>query len=98
MEPRKNVLLSVALLAGLALIIMVYQPSLPSMPKAAATVVGLPPPLSDFPPHGAFINEETCLNCHAEGKALPAFGLTAPKIKHEPRENCVSCHALPSRT
>lgn len=98
MEPRKTALLIMSILAGLALVMLVYKPSLSKQPEVVQSTVGLPPPLSDLPFHGAFINEETCLQCHAEGKALPTFGLTAPKIKHELRENCVSCHALPNRT
>ena len=59
-----------------------------------------PPPLSDlFPdrdkgPHQEFVSEEACLACHQTGVDIPNIG-KAPKIKHEFRKNCTSCHLLP---
>lgn len=59
-----------------------------------------PPPLSDlFPdrpngPHQEFVSEEGCLACHQTGVDIPNIG-KAPKIKHEFRKNCTSCHLLP---
>ncbi|MFQ6610927.1 MAG: hypothetical protein ACE5D7_09050 [Fidelibacterota bacterium] len=56
-----------------------------------------PPQLTDlFPdrpngPHQSFVSVESCLKCHAEGVEIPGMG-TAPKIKHEVRENCYTCH------
>ena len=94
MEPRKSAFLALTMVVGLLLVYMVYRPQL-------STVLTLgdsesdPPPLSDQPFHGSFINEETCLTCHAEERDFPALGLTAPKVGHEPRADCVSCHQLP---
>lgn len=56
----------------------------------------VPPRLSDFPMHMAFIDEATCLRCHQDGKEMEFGGqkLTAPKIPHESREIWVECHRL----
>jgi len=60
----------------------------------------IPPPLSDlFPnrekgPHQEFVSEEGCLACHQMGINIPNIG-KAPKIKHEFRKDCTSCHLLP---
>ena len=59
-----------------------------------------PPPLSDlFPdrpngPHQKFVSEEACLACHQNSITIPSVG-TTPKIAHEFRKNCTSCHLLP---
>jgi hypothetical protein len=59
-----------------------------------------PPPLSDlFPerpngPHQKFVSEEACLSCHQNSITIPSVG-TTPKIAHEFRKNCTSCHLLP---
>jgi hypothetical protein len=61
----------------------------------------IPPPLSDlFPdrpngPHQKFVSEESCLTCHEESISFPGIG-SSPKIAHELRKNCTSCHLLPS--
>jgi len=47
--------------------------------------------------HMQFIDENTCLKCHKEEREMD-FGsgpVTAKKMTHEMRENCVSCHLLP---
>ncbi len=94
MEPRRNALLSVIVVAGLLLVYLVYGPSLfTGLTLGQST--GTPPPLSSQPFHQSFISEETCLACHAQERELPAFGLTAPEIGHELRKDCVSCHQLP---
>ena len=60
-----------------------------------------PPPLSDLfsdrqnGPHQKFVSEESCLTCHQESITIPRIG-TTPKIVHEIRKNCTSCHLLPS--
>ncbi len=60
-----------------------------------------PPPLSDlFPdrpsgPHQKFVSEESCLTCHQESITIPGLS-PSPKIAHEMRSNCTSCHLLPS--
>ena len=94
MEPRRNAFMSIIVVAGLLLVYLVYGPSLfTGLTLGQST--GTPPPLSSQPFHQSFISEETCLVCLAQERELPAFGLTAPKIGHEPRKNCVSCHLLP---
>ncbi|MAJ44594.1 MAG: hypothetical protein CMF96_07620 [Candidatus Marinimicrobia bacterium] len=62
--------------------------------------IKVPPPLSDlFPnqdegPHQEFKSEKECLVCHQTGVEIPNIG-NSPKIKHEYRRNCTSCHLLP---
>ena len=62
----------------------------------------VPPQLSDlFPnrengPHQSFVDEESCLVCHQNSISIPSIGI-APKIKHEFRKNCTSCHLLPGK-
>ena len=61
----------------------------------------IPPQLSDlFPdreagPHQKFIDEKSCLTCHKQEMTIPGVGFV-PKIPHEFRPGCVSCHFLPS--
>ena len=57
----------------------------------------VPPKLSNLPAHMQFIDEATCLQCHAVEREMN-FGngpVLAKKIPHEYRENCVSCHIMP---
>ncbi len=53
-----------------------------------------PPRLSNIGPHRKFIDEKTCLGCHQTGLNIPGVGLS-PKIPHEFRRECISCHILP---
>ena len=61
----------------------------------------IPPQLSDlFPdreegPQQKFTDEKSCLVCHKQEMTIPGVGLV-PKIPHEFRPGCVSCHFLPS--
>jgi len=61
-----------------------------------------PPQLTDLlpdrpdGPHQKFISEDSCLKCHRQGVEIPGLGI-APKIKHEIRSDCGSCHK-PKRT
>lgn len=57
----------------------------------------VPPKLSDFPAHMQYLDESTCLKCHATEREMN-FGsgpVVAKKMPHEFRENCASCHILP---
>ena len=57
----------------------------------------VPPKLSNFPAHMQYLDESTCLKCHAMEREMN-FGsglVVAKKMAHEFRENCVSCHILP---
>ena len=96
MDRGKAGLLSVIIVAGLLLVIMVYQPKV-STGIRVGTAGATPPPLSPQPFHQSFISEEVCLRCHAQGRDLPAFDLVAKKMPHEPRRMCVACHQLPAR-
>ena len=96
LDLRKSAFLSVIVVAGLLLVYLVYRPVWFGGPGRGARDIP-PTPLSSHPFHQSFVNEEVCLNCHAQGKELPAFDLVAPEVGHEPRGNCVSCHLLPSR-
>ncbi len=56
----------------------------------------IPPKLSNFPAHLRYIDDATCLQCHATERKMN-FGntpLIAKKMPHEYRGNCVSCHLL----
>ncbi len=52
------------------------------------------PHLSDLPFHGAYIDDGTCLSCHANGKEIDLMGTAyvAQKMAHEKRDNCDRCH------
>jgi len=100
MEQQKSLIYSLIVVAGLALLWVVESSMNPAPPSPHAPMMvdgKMPPPLSDFPMHRAFIDEATCLRCHQNGKEMNFGGRTliAPKIKHEFRENCVRCHQLP---
>lgn len=45
-------------------------------------------------PHQKFQSEKECLSCHIDEKLVENVGI-APKINHEIRRNCTSCHLLP---
>lgn len=93
---RRLMLLGFVGIMGLVLVITTYSQNFKSdIPPDLNELKEKAPPLSDHPFHLSFISEEVCLACHAQKKELPAFGLTAPKIAHEPRVNCVNCHAIP---
>jgi hypothetical protein len=55
------------------------------------------PPLSDLPFHRSYIDEDTCLRCHATSRVIDLMGQSyeTPKMAHEPRKDCVTCHQLP---
>ncbi|MFC1620588.1 hypothetical protein ACFL45_11680 [Candidatus Neomarinimicrobiota bacterium] len=94
MDSRRIVVLSILILFGGLLVYLVYQPNL-SRSRASIPPSTDAPALSAHPFHQAFISEEECLKCHARERELPAFGLVAPKIGHEPRNDCLECHGLP---
>jgi len=102
MQQLKSLIYSIIVVAGLTLLWVVESSMNPAPPSTQdamlVTIDGkIPPPLSDFPMHRAFIDEATCLRCHQNGKEMNFGGQTliAPKIKHEFRENCIRCHQLP---
>ncbi|MGY8780632.1 MAG: hypothetical protein ACKVJJ_03105 [Fidelibacterota bacterium] len=107
MNKNKNLIYSLVVASGLILIWMVYavQGITPiSESKIAVDEVPLilvdgkvPPKLSNFVAHMQFVDENTCLKCHATEREMN-FGsgpVQVKKMPHEFRENCVSCHILP---
>ena len=94
LDSRRIVVLSIIVLAGALLVYLVYQPSF-STSRTAKVQPTDAPALSAHPFHQAFVSEEECLKCHAREKELAAFGLVAPKIGHELRNDCMECHGLP---
>ena len=90
--------------AGLVLVWMIYadqgiemKPEIAVAEPPLILVDGkVPPKLSNFPAHLQYIDENTCLQCHATDREMN-FGagpILAKKMPHEMRENCVSCHIL----
>ena len=103
----KNLIYGLVVVAGLVLIWMVYgvqgiapvsEPEIVVDEAPLILVDGkVPPKLSNFVAHMQFIDESTCLKCHATEREMN-FGsgpMQVKKMPHEFRENCVSCHFLP---
>ncbi len=98
---------SLIIVSGLALVTLTYlkqeseENIEPEIPSAIMIDGKIPPQLSDlFPnreegPHQKFVDEQSCLVCHKQEMTIPGIGLV-PKIPHEYRPDCVSCHFLPS--
>mgnify|MGYP002629841217 CR=1 FL=1 len=92
---KETLVFSIICILGLLLVFSVYGDDL--FPGSQNTGDIDPPQLTDlFPdrpngPHQKFVSKESCLKCHGEGVEIPGMG-TAPKIKHEVREDCTSCH------
>lgn len=94
--------------SGLSLAALTYikqspeEKNKPEIPSSIMIDGKIPPQLSDlFPdredgPHQKYIDEKSCLACHKQEMEIPGLGLI-PKIPHEFRPDCVSCHFLPSR-
>ena len=95
LEPARTALVVLSLIAGLALVLLVYGPDMFRGGTDGRGAADNPPSLSPLPFHQEFVSEEVCLNCHAQGKELPMFDLVAQGMPHDPRENCVECHPLP---
>ncbi len=97
---KKDTLVFVVLcLFGLLLVFTVYGEVL--LDGKSADLSKNAPPLSDLfedradGPHQQFTTVENCLKCHKDGVNIPGMGV-APKIKHEIRNDCISCHKLPT--
>jgi cytochrome c551/c552 len=95
LNTRKATFLTSIIIAGALLVYVVYRPEL-SKAARPGSVNETAPALSAHPFHQAFVSEEACLACHAQERDLPAFGLVAPRIAHEVRKECDSCHQLPT--
>jgi hypothetical protein len=105
---NKNIVYSLVAVAGIILagVVILKQNThdqVDSNVKKPIMVDGkIPPQLSDLfadreqGPHQKYIDEKSCLACHKQEITIPGVGLV-PKILHEFRPDCVSCHFLPSR-
>ena len=105
---NKPIVYSLIVLAGIVLAGITYlkqDMDKPVEPKLNPSIMidgKIPPQLSDlFPdrdqgPHQKYIDEKSCLACHKQEITIPGVGLV-PKIPHEYRPDCVSCHFLSSR-
>ena len=94
MDRNKINLLGIISVVGIVLVFSTYDFSMEKQSVNSA-LAEEGPDLSSQPFHMQFVSEEVCLACHAQEKELAQFGLTAPKIAHELRESCTSCHELP---
>ncbi len=109
---NKTVVFSLVAIAGILLAVSAYTKQdfnktteLDIVKKDGVVMVDgkIPPQLSDLfidqedGPHQKYVDEKSCLKCHKQEMTIPGIGLV-PKILHEFRPDCVSCHLLPSRT
>ena len=105
MIQNKNLIYSMVVAAGFILVWMVYadqgvshEVEITEEEPPLILVDGkVPPKLSNFVAHMQYIDESTCLKCHATEREMN-FGsgpVQVKKMPHEFRENCVSCHILP---
>ncbi|NOZ04122.1 MAG: hypothetical protein GXO92_05885 [FCB group bacterium] len=104
MEQEKGMVYGLIIIAGLILSWLAYveqdtgQPHI--MQKGATLLVDgkVPPSLSGIPFHMSYIDEDTCLKCHSRGRTIELMNqnYVAPKMAHEFRKDCTSCHKIPS--
>ena len=104
---NKNIIYGLTIIAGIVLLIVInitqdFGDGDPTNLDPPITVDGkIPPQLSDLfedrdeGPHQKYENEESCLKCHKQELNIPGLGIV-PKIPHEFRPDCISCHFLPS--
>ena len=104
MIQNKSLIYGLVIISGFILVWLIYaeqgidpQSDLSTNETPLILIDGkVPPKLSDLPAHLQYIDEATCLQCHATERKMN-FGtgpLIAKKIPHEFRENCASCHLL----
>ena len=105
MNNQKNLIYGLVVAAGFILVWIIYaDQGIDSKPEIATDETPLilvdgkvPPKLSNFVAHMQYIDESTCLKCHATEREMN-FGsgpMMVKKMPHEFRENCVSCHISP---
>ncbi len=104
---NKTIIYSLTIIAGIVLMITMnikqdFGKKGPTNVNPPITVDGkIPPQLSDLfedqdeGPHQKYLDEESCLKCHKQEMNIPELG-DVPKIPHEFRPDCISCHFLPS--
>lgn len=87
---------AVTISAALVLAIVMFNPL--GQTGMSVQVDQRAPALPAIPFHQSFVNEETCLQCHRESRQINLQGeiLETPKMAHEFRDACVSCHQLPN--
>ena len=106
MSKNKILIYSMVLISGLILVWMVdadqgIKPIIESAEEETPLIIvdgKVAPRLPKFVAHMEFIDEKTCLQCHANEREMN-FGsgpVLVKKMPHEYRENCVSCHILPA--
>ncbi len=102
MEQQKSFIYTVVILGGIILVWLIYSSqseivSPPKKPQIKLVDGKVPPALSDFPMHRAFVDEKTCLKCHQEEKEInfQEKVMVAQKMPHEFREDCTDCHGIP---
>ena len=104
MEQQKGLVYGLIIIAGLILSWVTYVEQAAGQPHLVQNgdtiLVGgkVPPPLSGIPFHMSYIDEDTCLKCHAQERTIELMNQSyvAPKMAHEFREDCASCHKIPS--
>ena len=105
MNNQKNLIYGLVVAAGFILVWIIYadqgidpKPEIATDETPLILVDGkVPPKLSNFVAHKQYIDESTCLKCHATEREMN-FGsgpMMVKKMPHEFRENCVSCHISP---
>lgn len=99
---KETLVFSIICIFGLFFVFTIYEQEFMSIfSKNEIVDDKLAPQLSDLfsdrpdGPHQKFTTVENCLRCHKDGVEIPGMG-KAPKIKHELRPNCISCHKLPA--
>ncbi len=103
---NKTIVYGLTIFTGIILVAVMnmkqdFNKIVPSSQSQPRMVDGkIPPRLTDLfkdkdtGPHQKFVNEKSCLKCHKQEITIPGLG-EVPKIPHEFRSDCVSCHLLP---
>jgi hypothetical protein len=107
LNQNKNLIYLLVFLAGIILVWMINSEQVVTDPSNLVTenkeepliiVDGkIAPKLTNFVAHMEFIDEKTCLQCHAKEREMN-FGsgpVLVKQMPHEYRDNCISCHILP---
>jgi len=99
---KETLVFVIICLFGLLFVFTIYEQEFMSAFSKKEIINEKPAPqlsdlFSDRPdgPHQKFSTKENCLRCHETGVETPGMG-KAPKIPHEVRPNCISCHKLPA--
>ena len=104
MEQQKGLVYGLIIIAGLILSRAAYveqdagRPRITQKDNTVLVDGKVPPALSGIPFHMSYLDEDTCLKCHTRGRTIELMNQSyvAPKMEHEFRRDCVSCHKIPS--